>query len=184
MPFSWFGGHNKSSTAATADARANKSSHLSLSSSAKQRARLDEVRAKTKASYIAQSGDKLSLSRSRGSSGHSRHTSGSMDTSHQSPQRFYPGGQQKIVAIELDNDDSKHRRIDQGLLDACKEAQMQQKENENKSWWPATFSSSPNNNILTSASTTPPAPKSDSSTPISPNLSKTAISYTKTYRVP
>lgn len=46
MPFSWFGGHNKSSTAATADARANKSSHLSLSSSAKQRARLDEVRAK------------------------------------------------------------------------------------------------------------------------------------------
>ncbi len=84
----------------------------------------------TKASYIAQSGDKLSLSRSRGSSGHSRHTSGSMDTSHQSQQRFHTGGQQKIVAIEFDNDDSRHRRIDQGLLDACKEAQMQQKENE------------------------------------------------------
>ena len=71
---------------------------------------------------MVQSGD---MSRSKGSSGHTR--SGHSIPS--SPDR--QGGRfahKHIIAVEADGDESRHRRIDQGLLDASREAEEQQKQ--------------------------------------------------------
>lgn len=140
----------------------------------------------TKSSYLskemAQSGE-LSISISRGRSTHSNPTT---------------TRKQAIVAVEPDSDYSEQdRRIDQGLLDASREAQNQvltETPNNNKSWWTSAFSSAP-------ASPLPPqAPSTNNiaasytnsgslGTEAKPDSAITAkhrrtVSYNKTYRVP
>ena len=100
---------------------------------------------------------------------------------------------QVIVAVEAD-DDSRHMRIDQGLLDASYEAQNQilvQQQNNNKSsaWWPSVLSATPsttNNNTNTQLSSQVAQTNIRLSNPGIPlaSQSKHRRTVSKTYRVP
>mmetsp|Transcript_38472 Transcript_38472/g.69343 ORF Transcript_38472/g.69343 Transcript_38472/m.69343 type:complete len:182 (+) Transcript_38472:72-617(+) len=179
-PFSWFGEINKSLSADAESGRrhARKVSLSSSSSPGGQRARLADARAKTRTSYlrkdVTQSGD-LSTSRS------------SRISAPNTPTR-----KPIIVAVEPDVDDSKRgRRIDQGLLDASKEAQNQVLEPPNKSWW-ASFSSIPPPPLPPLSPPQAPWKNTDFMTPKTEAKLNTSaatkhrrtVSYNKTYRVP
>ena len=137
MPFFGFG-----QRAAEAGAHHRRQPSLSLSSS--KDARIAAVRAETVA--MANSGE-LTFSRSKGSSGHNKSTPGHMRSSsgHMRPTSYSP---QHVVAIEADEDSSKHtKRIDQGILDASREMlddirkkqhqqqTQQQQQTAHVSWW-------------------------------------------------
>ncbi|KAL9185528.1 hypothetical protein ACHAXT_003305 [Thalassiosira profunda] len=174
MPFSWFGssggGGGGGAPLSSQSAPGRVTRKVSLSNSSSGNGNLAEVRAKAsskdifcqhgdpchylcsfhvmllqlkaKSSYLrkemAQSGD-LSSSRGRARS------------THVHPARK----KQPIVAVEPDPDQSRHRRLDQGLLDASREMQNTVLEPPNKSWW---FSSS-------SAAAPPPPPQRAQSGP-------------------
>mmetsp|Transcript_37343 Transcript_37343/g.79639 ORF Transcript_37343/g.79639 Transcript_37343/m.79639 type:complete len:154 (-) Transcript_37343:172-633(-) len=91
-----------------------------------------------------------------------------------------------IVAVEPDSDDSKRgARIDQGLLDASKEAQNQVLEPPNKSWW---TSYSPAPSLLLPQSPLDNTNSANQETEAGVNPPPTGhrrtVSYNKTYRVP
>ena len=155
MPFFFGQRSSTAAVAAAAGAHHHRQSSLSLSSSKKDR--LAEVRAQTLA--MAQSGE-LTLSRSKTSSGHTRMSSSGhtrMTSSGHKPtlNQTGPYTPRHIVVVEPDNDDSKHQRIDQGILDASREAlaeqnqvrqrlQDQQKQvqpTKSQSWWSSAWSS-------------------------------------------
>ncbi|KAL3779031.1 hypothetical protein HJC23_011470 [Cyclotella cryptica] len=152
MPFFGFGQRSSSAAvAAAAGAHHQRQTSLSMSSSDKNKnARIAEVRAQTIA--MAQSGE-LNLSRSKTSSGHTRLSSSGHKPAYTQSAMYSPG--RHIVAVEPDNDDSKHRRIDQGILDASREAlteqiqarqrlqqqqQQQEQQSKNQSWWSSALS--------------------------------------------
>jgi hypothetical protein len=147
MPF--FGFNQRSSaatnTALEADAHHHrKQSSLSLSSSHKDA--LAAIKAQTVA--MANSGE-LTLSRSKTSSGHTRSSSSGQNRSvYRKPTGGLHVNQRSIVVVEPDEDSSKHtKRIDQGILDASREAldvsrqkevmrqQQQQQPSAYASWW-------------------------------------------------
>jgi hypothetical protein len=116
---------------------------------------------------MAQSGE-LTLSRSKTSSGHSRSTGSSGHKPTYQNGLYSP---RHVVAVEPDNDDSKHRRIDQGIYDASREAlaeqhQMRQKlqqqqqggQVKNQSWWSSALSYA---NPVVSSSSRPVGPTSN-----------------------
>lgn len=171
MPFF----QRSSTAAASAAVGAHHHRQLSLSSSPRD-ARIAEIRAETVA--MANSGElTLSRSKSKNSSGHTvrssasgrMYSSGHNRPLHSSGHLAGPntagGGSlkvnQRIVAMEPDEDSSKHtKRIDQGILDASREAlqvgyrlksEQQQQQGGMASWWksfnnivsPGTVTSSP-----------------------------------------
>lgn len=82
---------------------------------------------------------------------------------------------QVIVAVEAD-DDSRHMRIDQGLIDASIETQnqvlvQQQTPNNNKSsaWWPSVLSATPSTTTTTTTNNNAQLPSQVAQTNISLN---------------
>ena len=121
-------------------------------------------------------------------------TTGDLSSSRGRRSSHNPSSQRKqvIVAVEAD-DDSRHMRIDQGLLDASNEAKNQvlvQQQNNNKSsaWWPSVLSATPS----TTTNTNTQLPSQVAQTNISlsnPGIplasqSKHRRTVSKTYRVP
>ena len=187
MPFSWFG--SSSTVTSSAEHSLSERHHtrkVSLSSSSSGSARLAGVRAKvnitirlrwyknmmycivyalisidivyahfiwlllihqTKTSYLQKQMTTGDLSSSRG-----------RRSSH-NPNNNPSQRKQVIVAVEAD-DDSRHMRIDQGLIDASYESKnqvlvQQQTPNNNKSsaWWPSVLSATPSTTTTTTTTT-------------------------------
>ena len=105
-----------------------------------------------------------------------------------------------IVAVEAE-DDSRHMRIDQGLIDASRESQNQvlvqqqsPNNNNNKSstWWPSVLSATPSTTTSATNNNNAQLPSQVAQTNISLNKAKandTVVhshrrTVSKTYRVP
>mmetsp|Transcript_9878 Transcript_9878/g.17299 ORF Transcript_9878/g.17299 Transcript_9878/m.17299 type:complete len:204 (-) Transcript_9878:165-776(-) len=203
MPFPWFSGNDNptvsgAATGGSSSGRGHARKVSLTSSSGHSSARLADVRAKTKTSYLrkgmTQSGD-LSTSRGRRSSS----SAAAVNSGSCNPMNR----RQVIVAVEPDADDSRHRRIDQGLLDASKEAQnlVLGPQNKAASWsWASPFSSpsvAAADAAPDPASSLPPPERRCTTTSIhsktehgiNPTAKVTlkhrrTVSYNKTYRVP
>ncbi|KAL7480994.1 hypothetical protein ACHAW6_006673 [Cyclotella cf. meneghiniana] len=164
MPFFGFGQRSSSAAvAAAAGVHHHRQTSLSMSSSDKNKsARIAEVRAQTIA--MAQSGE-LTLSRSKTSSGHTRLSSSGHKPAYTQSAVYPPS--RHIVAVEPDIDDSRHRRIDQGILDASREAladqvqarqrlqQQQEQQSKNQSWWSSALSNATPDRISVNTSASP-----------------------------
>lgn len=160
----------KRSSTASAAAVAAGAAHHSRQSSISMSSSHDEL-AKVRAQTIAMANNgELTISRSKTSSGHTR--SGHRSLHNYNSGHRPTGGplyvtnrRQHIVVQEPDEDSSKHtKRIDQGILDASreassiaanrqKEAMTQQQQPAGGSWWSSfAWSAAPNATTLDNAS--------------------------------